>query len=164
MPRELSDTNNLPPQAVLYLRVNNHGTRIHHTAMHAQRHACIRRANELGLAVAREYVEHVSDNRLEDRPELQRMLQELREPGRVSCVIVFDHARVAYTMQVYGQIVWALEQVGVRLETASHAHDAASSPDDSLMHLMATIGSRQHEADPKGDGNANQPTTGGIEK
>jgi DNA invertase Pin-like site-specific DNA recombinase len=163
----MPEDDHLLPQAVLYLRVTRGTQEVQEKAIAAQRHACVRRANELGVTIVEEYTEHASGNVIDERPALGRLLDDLKNRDHVTFVIAYDHAGVAQNMQVYLQVLWAIEQAGAQLETASIDRAAGSNvSNDSALHtLMLAIGSRQHDAtNVEAKRNANQPMTGGTEK
>jgi hypothetical protein len=110
-------------RAVLYLRTAGARRIDRESAIVAQQHACQRRANELGATVVGEFVDFGSGLIIE-RPELQRMLAELKERcGRadecITYVIAYDHARIARDMRLYAHVAWDIEQAGAQLIVAS---------------------------------------------
>jgi DNA invertase Pin-like site-specific DNA recombinase len=89
----------------------------------AQRTACRRAAAELGVHVVREYAEHGGTGRIDKRPELRLMLDELRMLRDVRYVItiscdrlwrqVADQAAIQFETDAAGtQLVFANELLG----------------------------------------------------
>jgi DNA invertase Pin-like site-specific DNA recombinase len=110
------DAANALPQAVAYLHsatVDRTGSR---TA--AARHACGRRANELGAVIVAEYSD-VGSALTDDRQQLAQMLADLTTMVDITYVIAPSHTTIARNMQVYARIVWKIEQAGGRLVVAS---------------------------------------------
>jgi site-specific DNA recombinase len=131
--------------AVIYIRVARSGP-ASQQAIDSQRHSCQRRANELGLTVLREYVEHGPGSLGAGRSTLRKMVGDLKLlQGQVDYVITYDHARIARDMQAYVHILWAIQSTGARLEIASADH-LDDNPPGTLSALVGNIGLRQHAA------------------
>lgn len=80
-------------RAALYLRSSRDR---HDVSIDAQRRALHSTAVARGLVVVAEFADAVESGKDEDRPGFQRMLQELRSPGRLwSTVLVLDTSRIA---------------------------------------------------------------------
>jgi site-specific DNA recombinase len=113
---EQQDVANKLPQAVAYLRsatVDRAGNR---TA--AARHACERRANELGAVIVAEYSD-IGSALTDERKQLARMLTDLTATPDITYVIAPSHSTIARNMQVYARIVWKIEQAGAHLVVVS---------------------------------------------
>jgi DNA invertase Pin-like site-specific DNA recombinase len=130
-------------KAVLYMRVA-HSRGGDQTAIARQRHACERRAAELGLSIVAEYVEVGPGRGTEKRPMLRAMLGGLSADD-IICVIAYNHARVTLTMQEYIDIVWQIDMAGAQLEIASLPHEVQQLP-GSMNAYMAEIARRQRQA------------------
>jgi site-specific DNA recombinase len=105
--------------AVLYLRVSTEEqARVGGTAegysIPYQRDACHRKADALGLTVVGEYVDAGHSAKSANRPQLQRMLRELREQG-IGWVIVHKIDRLARNTRDDHQINEAITAAGARL-------------------------------------------------
>jgi site-specific DNA recombinase len=105
--------------AVIYLRVSTEEqARVGGTAegysIPYQRDACHRKADALGLTVIGEYVDAGHSAKSANRPQLQRMLRELREHG-VGWVIVHKIDRLARNTRDDHQINDAISAAGARL-------------------------------------------------
>lgn len=128
------------PQAVIYIRIAREAGSAA-AAVAAQRHACERRANELGLSVVREYVDYGSGLAIENRPELKALLNDLTRQS-MGYVVAYGHAQIARDMQLYAKVSWAIHQAGARLEIASLPH---MEPGSFTMQLIGKIGAFQFE-------------------
>jgi DNA invertase Pin-like site-specific DNA recombinase len=104
------------PRAVTYLRFAVADPDGHKEAV--AKHMCQRRANELGAIVVSVYTDTAS-GWTDDRPQLRRMLSDLAETPEISYVIVPEHSTIARNMQVYGRIVWKIQQAGAHLVVAT---------------------------------------------
>ncbi|MGW3959102.1 recombinase family protein [Amycolatopsis sp. NPDC005003] len=125
-----------PKRAVIYLhtaRLNDGSSK----AIAAQRHACERRASELGLTVAGEYVDHGS-GKAADRGGLIMMLGDLND---LDCgyVIAYGHAQIARDATLYASIVWAIEKSGARLEIASSPHREVEGEVRQLISYISSM-------------------------
>ncbi|MCU1685430.1 MAG: recombinase family protein [Amycolatopsis sp.] len=106
-------------RAVIYLRVSTEEqARVGGTAegysIPYQRDACHRKAEALGLAVVEEYVDAGHSAKSANRPQLQRMLRDLRAQG-VGWVIVHKIDRLARNTRDDHQINDAISAAGARL-------------------------------------------------
>jgi site-specific DNA recombinase len=103
----------------------------------AQVAACERKAGELGVGVARAYVERAESARSDDRPVLQQMLGELPALG-VRYLIVHKVDRLARNRLDDAMLYQRLLDHGVTLVSASENID--STPSGRLMHgMLATF-------------------------
>lgn len=139
----MSNDNSKQQKAVIYLRVAR-TKRESKAAIEVQRHACERRAAQLGLAVVDEYVDHGSAHAFEGRPGLQTMLSDLKAYGDIRYVVAYDHTRIARNTHVYTQVVWAIEEAGARLEMA-YQSQAQQNFVELVQASIAEIASRQHD-------------------
>lgn len=106
-------------RAVIYLRVSTEEqARVGGTAegysIPYQRDACFRKASDLGLTVVEEYVDAGHSAKSANRPDLQRMLRELRELG-IGWVIVHKIDRLARNTRDDHKINEAISVAGARL-------------------------------------------------
>jgi DNA invertase Pin-like site-specific DNA recombinase len=148
---EMNNNEAMQHKAVLYMRVaqSRGGDQ---TAIAMQRHACERRAAELGLAIVAEYIDIGPGHGLEKRPMLRAMLSSL-DAGDIAYVIAYDHARIARTVQDYTDVVWQIDMAGAQLEIASLPHEAQQLP-GSMNAYMAEIARRQRQATHQREGAA----------
>ena len=103
----------------------------------AQRDACYRKAEQLGVSVAAEYVDAGESARSADRPDLQRMLRYLAaEP--ISYVIVHKVDRLARNRADDVEINLAIQRGGARLISCTENID--QTPSGMLLHgIMSSI-------------------------
>src|SRR3954466_11321846 len=87
-------------RAVLYLRVSTM-SQVHTDydpegiSIPAQRKACYRKAEQMGLIVVDEYMEPgKSATTIDKRPEFQKMMQRIKEERDVDYVIVYNLSRL----------------------------------------------------------------------
>jgi DNA invertase Pin-like site-specific DNA recombinase len=92
----------------------------------AQREACKRKATSLGAVVLDEFVDRGESARTADRPELQRMLEFVRE-NPVSYVIVHKIDRLARNRADDVAINLSIKQAGVQLVSVTENIDETPS-------------------------------------
>lgn len=135
-------------RAVIYLRVSS--TRQmgrdydpEGISIPAQRVACHRRAEQLGLLIADEYVEPGrSATEMTKRGEFRRMLARIRGTGDIDHVIVYKLSRLARNRVDDALIMADLRQRGVTLISATESVD--NTPVGQLMHgILATFNEYQ---------------------
>src|SRR5438132_6582013 len=102
-------------KAVLYLRAAHSDKGGGLTPIDAQRHACECRANELGWAVVREYVDHGSAYNIDRRPGLREMLGDLKLTRDIDFVMTYNPARISQDAVIYLYVVWAIQDAGAEL-------------------------------------------------
>ena len=136
------------PRAVTYLR-SVAPTRERRLAMDAQRYSCERRANELGAAVIGEYVD-IGSGLTYERSTLHCMFEDLAENG-VAYVIAAEHNSIAHSMDIYGRIVWKIEQAGARLVIASTPLDYYKSMRPNPLSVMQSVPDWAAEKTPDSD-------------
>jgi site-specific DNA recombinase len=103
----------------------------------AQLGACKRKAASLAAVVIEQFVERSESAKTADRPELQRMLQFVRE-NRVKYVIVHKVDRLARNRADDVAINLALHQAGAQLVSVSENID--QTPSGLLLHgIMSSI-------------------------
>jgi site-specific DNA recombinase len=128
--------------AALYVRVSSSGQLGREGdddgySIPAQIAACERRAADLDAPVARAYVERAESARSDDRPTLQRMLQELPDLG-VKYLIVHKVDRLARNRLDDAMLYQQLGRMGVTLVSATENID--DTPAGRLMHgMLATF-------------------------
>jgi len=125
-------------EAVIYLRVSTkeqaeRGGEVEGFSIPAQREACIRRATELGLPVAREFIDAGESARSADRPKLQKMLLYLAEHP-TKTVIVHKIDRLARNRADDVQITLAIQSSGANLVSVTENID--ETPQGKLMHTI----------------------------
>lgn len=142
-------------RAVIYLRVSSAGQvktdyDPEGISIPAQREACLRKANDLGVTVLDEYVEPGrSATEMTKREEFQRMLARVRAQSDVDYVIIYQLSRMARNRYDDAVVMADLRQRGITLVSATEAID--DSPVGQLMHgVLASFNeyqSRQSGAD-----------------
>jgi len=105
----------------------------------AQREANKRKAHSMGAIIGKEFVDRGASARSADRPELQKMLEYIREnKNRVDYVIVHKVDRLARNRGDDADITRALREANVQLVSASESID--NSPSGMLLHgIMSSI-------------------------
>lgn len=128
--------------AIIYLRVSTkeqaeRGGEIEGFSIPAQREACKRKAASLNATVVEEFVDRGESAKTADRPELQRMLEFIKE-NHVKYVIVHKVDRLARNRADDVAINLALKQAGVELVSVSENID--ETPSGLLLHgIMSSI-------------------------
>jgi site-specific DNA recombinase len=128
--------------AVMYLRVSSKeqaekGGEAEGFSIPAQREGCKRKAQSLEAAVIEEFVERGESAKTADRPELQRMLEFVKD-NRVKYVIVHKVDRLARNRADDVAINMAIRQAGAELVSVSENID--QTPSGLLLHgIMSSI-------------------------
>lgn len=111
-------------EAVLYLRVSTPG-QVHTDydpegiSLPAQRKACTRKAEQLGMSVVGEYMEAgVSGRGTQHRLEFQKMLARIKTQQDVDCVIVHKLSRLARNRIDEALVMDQFNRLGVTLVSA----------------------------------------------
>lgn len=109
----------------------------------AQREACHRKAEQLGLTVVDEYVEPGrSALEMSKRAAFQAMLGHIRDTGDIDHVIVYKLSRMARNRVDDALIMADLRQRGIALISATESID--NTPVGQLMHgILATFNEYQ---------------------
>nr|WP_307850156.1 recombinase family protein [Saccharopolyspora sp. HNM0986] len=109
----------------------------------AQREACHRKAEQLGLAVVDEYVEPGrSATEMTKRAAFQRMLARIHDVGDIDHVIVYKLSRLARNRVDDALVMADLRQRGIALISATESVD--NTPVGQLMHgILATFNEYQ---------------------
>lgn len=115
------------PRAALYLRVSTEeqarkGGEAEGYSLPTQRDACRLKAQELGAIVTEEYVEAGDSARSANRPELQRLLRDVKQK-RFDYVIVHKIDRWARWKEDDVLLTAALARIGTELISASEYFD-----------------------------------------
>ena len=134
-----------PKFAVSYLRVSTRGQAERGGgadegfSIPAQREANKRKALSMGAIVGKEFVDRGASAKSADRPELQKMLEYVKENAdRVDYVIVHKVDRLARNRGVDIDIMRVLREYGVQLVSASESID--DTPAGMLLHgIMSSI-------------------------
>ena len=134
-----------PKFAVSYLRVSTRGQAERGGgadegfSIPAQREANKRKALSMGAMVGKEFVDRGASAKSADRPELQKMLEYVKENAdRVDYVIVHKVDRLARNRGDDIDIMRVLRECGVQLVSASESID--DSPSGMLLHgIMSSI-------------------------
>ena len=105
----------------------------------AQRKACKRKADEMGLSIQREYVEPGrSATRMDQRPVFREMLDSIKTERDVDYVIVYELSRMNRNRVDDAIVLMNLRKYGVTLVSATESID--DSPVGQLVHgLLATV-------------------------
>ncbi len=128
--------------AVIYLRVSTkeqaeRGGEAEGFSIPAQRQACYRKVETLGASVVEEFVDRGESAKSADRPELQRLLQFLRQQP-VTYVVVHKVDRLARSRADDVMINLAIQKSGARLVPVSENID--ETPSGMLLHgIMSAI-------------------------
>lgn len=129
--------------AILYIRVSTldqaiRGDQPEGFSIPAQREACKRKAKSLKAIVIDEYVDRGESARSADRPELQRMLSDLRNRKDIDYIIVHKVDRLARSLHDDVMIGLAIQRAGAQLVSVTEKID--ETPSGRLLHgIMATI-------------------------
>ena len=128
--------------AAIYLRVSTkeqaeRGGEAEGFSIPAQREGCRRKAESLNAVVVGEFADRGESAKTADRPELQRMLEFVKE-NRVSYVIVHKVDRLARNRADDVAINLAIRQAGAELVSVSENID--QTPSGLLLHgIMSSI-------------------------
>jgi site-specific DNA recombinase len=128
--------------AVIYLRVSTReqaerGGVAEGFSIPAQREACLRKAQDLGVVVEREFIDAGESARSTRRPQLQAMLAYLAEHS-VSHVIVHKIDRLARNRADDVEITMAIRRAKARLVSVTENID--ETPTGKLLHgIMSDI-------------------------
>ncbi len=130
--------------AILYIRVSTldqaiRGDQPEGFSIPAQREACKRKAKSLKAIVVDEYVDRGESARSADRPELQRLLSDLRDRKKdIGYIIVHKVDRLARSLHDDVMIGLAIQKAGAQLVSVTENID--ETPSGRLLHgIMATI-------------------------
>ena len=129
--------------AILYIRVSTidqaiRGDQPEGFSIPAQREACKRKARSLKAIVVDEYVDRGESARSADRPELQRLLTDLRKRKDIDYIIVHKVDRLARSLHDDVMIGLAIQNAGAQLVSVTENID--ETPSGRLLHgIMATI-------------------------
>lgn len=138
-------TNIVPKFAVSYLRVSTRGQAERGGgadegfSIPAQREANKKKALSMGAIIGKEFVDRGASAKSADRPELQKMLEYVKENAdRVNYVIVHKIDRLARNRGDDVDIMRILREYGVQLVSASESID--DTPAGMLLHgIMSSI-------------------------
>lgn len=130
--------------AILYIRVSTldqaiRGDQPEGFSIPAQREACRRKARSLKATVIDEYVDRGESARSADRPELQRLLNDLQERRKqIDYIIVHKVDRLARSLHDDVIISLVIQNAGAKLVSVTENID--ETPSGRLLHgIMATI-------------------------
>ena len=135
----------MPKFAVSYLRVSTRGQAERGGgadegfSIPAQREANKKKALSMGAMVGKEFVDRGTSAKSADRPELQKMLEYVKENAdRIDYVIVHKVDRLARNRGDDVDIMRTLRKCGVQLVSASESID--DTPAGMLLHgIMSSI-------------------------
>lgn len=138
--------------AVLYLRVSTTGQvetdyDPEGISIPAQRAACTRKAEQMGVTVVGEYVEPGrSATSMDRRPSFQQMMTELRSGAPTSYVIVYNLSRLNRNRVDDAQVLMTMRGLGVTFVSAQENID--ETPAGQLMHgILAAFNEYRSNAD-----------------
>jgi DNA invertase Pin-like site-specific DNA recombinase len=134
-----------PKFAISYLRVSTAGQAERGGgaeegySIPAQRDGNKRKAHSIGAIIGKEFVDRGTSARSADRPELQKMLEYIKDnKDRVDYLIVHKVDRLARNRGDDVDITRALGEAGVQLVSASESID--NTPSGMLLHgIMSSI-------------------------
>src|SRR5579859_4487320 len=130
-------------RAVIYLRVSSaqqveRDNTEEGYSIPAQREACLRLLEREGWEFADEYVDAGESARSADRPELQRMLRDIKSDPTIKAVVVHKLDRLARNLSDYAAIRALLDGAGVK--TVSVSEGFGEGPSGQLMAgILATF-------------------------
>lgn len=131
-------------KAAIYLRVSTidqarkGNTHRDGFSIPAQREACRKKAEMLGVRTIKEYVDRGESARSANRPALQQMLEDIKEKKKFDYVIVHKLDRLARSIHDDVMIGLAIERGGAQLVSVTENID--ETPSGRLLHgIMATI-------------------------
>lgn len=138
--------------AVLYLRVSTSAQvetdyDPEGISIPAQRAACTRKAEQMGVTVVGEYVEPGrSATSMDKRPVFQALLARLREDGDANYVIVYNLSRLNRNRVDDARVLMTMRGLGVTLVSAQENID--ETPAGQLMHgILAAFNEYRSNAD-----------------
>ena len=130
-------------RAILYLRVSSRGQLETDydddgLSIAGQRERCTQKARELGAEIVGEYIERAQSAKSNDRPELQRMLNRIKEQCDIDYVVLWKVDRFARDRRDDANMLFEIELAGARLVSATENID--HTPAGRLMHgMLATF-------------------------
>ena len=133
----------MKPTAWLYLRVSSQGQvgrafSEEGYSIEAQRADGRRRAAQLEAEVTAEFVDSAQSARTDGRPELQRMLAQLRSGDAPTYIIVHKADRLARNRRDDANLAFEIMESGAQLVSVKESIDG--TPSGQLMHgILATI-------------------------
>jgi DNA invertase Pin-like site-specific DNA recombinase len=137
-PEGANPQGNVVPTAVLYLRVSTPSQvktdyDPEGISLPAQREACMRKANQLGVRVIGEYIEPgKTATTMDKRPAFQAMLDRIRTERDVNYVIVYKLSRMNRNRIDDAFVLTRLRKYKVTLVSATESID--ETPVGQLMH------------------------------
>ena len=133
-------------RALIYLRVSTkeqatRGGLVEGYSLPAQREACMRRAEVLGVTETQEFIDAGASGRSAQRKDLQRLVQVVNET-QVDYLIVYKLDRLMRNRIQDMVISVALEEAGVQL--VSCTEHISDTPDGKLNHGMHAVIAQYH--------------------
>lgn len=112
---------------LIYLRVSTKEQAKEGYSIPAQREACLKYIRDKGWILVDEYVDRGESAKTSDRPQLQEMLQRIRDDKSVNAVVVHKIDRLARNMEDHVVIKAALRKNDVQLVSVTeNIEDSAS--------------------------------------
>lgn len=110
----------------------------------AQREACVRKAAELGCEVVEEFTDRGESAKTADRPQLQLLLDRVRQERDLDCVIVHKVDRLARNRYDDATISYTLKAAGVELHSVTENID--DTPFGRFMHAIVAANAEFYSA------------------
>ncbi len=130
-------------RAVIYLRVStakqaDKDVDPEGYSLPAQREACLRKAEQLGVEVVEEYLDRGESAKTADRPAFLKMLARIRDEQDIDYVILHKIDRFARNRRDDANVMFELKMAGTQLVSVSENID--ETPAGMLVHgILATI-------------------------
>ncbi len=130
-------------RAVVYLRVStakqaDKDADPEGYSLPAQRDACLRKAEQMGVEVVEEYLDRGESAKTADRPAFLKMLSRIRDQQDVDFVILHKIDRFARNRRDDANVLFELKVAGAQLVSVSENID--ETPAGMLVHgILATI-------------------------
>jgi site-specific DNA recombinase len=136
-------------RAAIYLRVSTSAQAKRNRepegySIPAQREACLRKAAELGCEVVGEFTDRGESTKTADRPQLQLLLERVRQERDLDCVIVHKVDRLARNRYDDATISYTLKVAGVELHSVTENID--DTPFGRFMHAIVAANAEFYSA------------------
>lgn len=126
---------------VLYYR---RSTDMQDTTIESQKTDCIKKANELGLPIVKEYVDEISGKtEIHEREGLSELLENI-QPGQV--LIVYSISRIARQIEVFYGIMKILKDRGCRVVCCNEKLDSLDPYMEVIWAIHASFAQMEREA------------------
>jgi hypothetical protein len=135
-------------RAVTYLRIGSGVQSDAGVQVSAQRQACLRIARTYGATIVREYVDLGRPARLDQQPELRRLITDLSELQDVGYVVVADYARLADELTALDDLIRRLRSYSARVATLTGVQAAERFLGGDLLDRVGAWATGQEPAAP----------------